>query len=95
MLMKMDFTLKELSLSDPPDHENVPGSSGAVELRDRRLVCVEYPAMIASVDKMLDTLGGEKTVSKVSSDKCSPKTHLHLKCLKPRILCSYFCCFSW
>ncbi|XP_059214426.1 general transcription factor 3C polypeptide 5 [Centropristis striata] len=61
--LKLDFTLKELSLSDPTE-DAVPGSSSSVELRDNRLVCVEYPALVANVDKMLETLGGEKAVTK-------------------------------
>lgn len=60
---KLDFTLKELSLSCSAEDE--VGSSSTVELRDRKLVCVEYPAVIKSVDKMLETLGGEQAVSKV------------------------------
>lgn len=63
--LKLDLTLKELSLSCLS--EAVRGSSSTVELRDRKLVCVEYPAVVHSVDKMLDTLGGEQTVSKVSA----------------------------
>lgn len=65
--VKLDFTLKELSLRCRT--EDVPGSSSTVELRDSRLVCVEYPAVVKSVDKMLETLGGEQTVSKVSAPK--------------------------
>lgn len=62
--LKLDFTLKELTLSS--QSEDVPGSSSTVELRDNKLVCVEYPAVVTSVDKMLETLGGEQAVSKVS-----------------------------
>ncbi|XP_047424934.1 general transcription factor 3C polypeptide 5 [Mugil cephalus] len=58
----LDFTLKELSICCQA--EDVPGSSSTVELRDNKLVCVEYPAVVSSVDKMLETLGGEQTVSK-------------------------------
>lgn len=64
--VKLDFTLKELTLSCQTEDVDVPGSSSSVELRDNRLVCVEYPAVVTSVDKMLETLGGEKTVSNVS-----------------------------
>ncbi|XP_029024968.1 general transcription factor 3C polypeptide 5 isoform X2 [Betta splendens] len=60
--MKLGFSLKELSLSRCTG--DVPGGSSTVELRDSRLVCVEYPAVIKSVDKVLETLGGEQTVSK-------------------------------
>lgn len=63
---KLNFTLKQLSLSAQSEQEDVPGSSSTVELRTSRLVCVEYPAVVNNVDKMLETLGGEQTVSKVS-----------------------------
>lgn len=62
--LKLDFTLKELTLSSKS--EDVPGSSSTVELRANKLVCVEYPAVVTNVDKMLETLGGEQAVSKVS-----------------------------
>lgn len=64
MELKLDFTLKELTLSG--QSEDVPGSSATVELRPDKLVCVEYPAVVTSVDKMLETLGGQQAVSKVS-----------------------------
>lgn len=64
---KLDFTLNELTLSGKS--EDVPGSSSTVELRPDRLVCVEYPAVITSVEKMLETLGGQPLVSKVSGNK--------------------------
>uniref|UniRef100_A0A3P8THM4 Ral transcription factor IIIC subunit 5 n=1 Tax=Amphiprion percula TaxID=161767 RepID=A0A3P8THM4_AMPPE len=60
--VKLEFALKELTLS--PQTDLVPGGSSSVELRDKRLVCVEYPAVVRSVDKMLETLGGEQTVTK-------------------------------
>ena len=63
--LKLDFILKELTLS-PQAEEAVPGSSSSVELQDQRLVCVEYPAVVSSADRMLETLGGERAVSKVS-----------------------------
>ncbi|XP_035246853.1 general transcription factor 3C polypeptide 5 [Anguilla anguilla] len=47
----------------------VPGTSAVLPLRqDCRLVCVEYPGLVVNVDKMLETLGGEKTVSKTFAD---------------------------
>ncbi|KAK9532861.1 hypothetical protein VZT92_010226 [Zoarces viviparus] len=61
---KLDFTLKELTLSCPTEDADVPGSSSSVVLQDNKLVCVEYPAVVNSVDKMLLTLGGVKAVSK-------------------------------
>uniref|UniRef100_A0A8C4ESC6 General transcription factor IIIC, polypeptide 5 n=1 Tax=Dicentrarchus labrax TaxID=13489 RepID=A0A8C4ESC6_DICLA len=62
--LKLDFTLKELTLSCQSDNVDVPGNSSTVELRDNRLVCVEYPAVVSSVDKMLETLGGEQAFTK-------------------------------
>lgn len=35
--------------------------------RERRLVCVEYPGGVRDVGKMLQTLGGEEGISRVSS----------------------------
>lgn len=64
--LKLDFTLKELTLSCRTEAVDVPGSSSIVELRDNKLMCVEYPAVVNSVDKMLETLGGAQAVSKVS-----------------------------
>lgn len=61
--LKLDFTLKDLTLSS--QSEDVPGSSSTVALRSNKFVCVEYPAVVANVDKMLETLGGEENVSKV------------------------------
>lgn len=64
--VKLDFTLKELTLSS--QSEDVPGSSSSVALRSNKFVCVEYPAVVTSVDKMLETLGGEENVSKVGKN---------------------------
>ncbi|KAJ8286299.1 hypothetical protein GJAV_G00036870 [Gymnothorax javanicus] len=36
--------------------------------QDCKLVCVEYPGRVINVDKMLETLGGEQTVSKTYAD---------------------------
>ncbi|XP_076140755.1 general transcription factor 3C polypeptide 5 isoform X1 [Alosa pseudoharengus] len=46
----------------------VPGNSATVSLPHTKLVCVEYPGVVINVDKMLDTIGGEKGVSKTYSD---------------------------
>lgn len=64
--LTLDFTLKELVISTRPEDADVPGSSITVPLQERRLACVEYPGVIRSVDKMLETLGGEKAITKVS-----------------------------
>lgn len=34
-------------------------------LSETRLVCIEYPALVNNVDKMLETVGGEQGLSKV------------------------------
>ncbi|XP_029941208.1 general transcription factor 3C polypeptide 5 [Salarias fasciatus] len=62
--LKLDFTLKELSLSGQPGAEGVPGGSSTLQVRENKLVCVDYPGVFSSVDKMLETLGGEQTVTK-------------------------------
>lgn len=70
--LKLDFTLKDLTLSS--QSEDVPGSSSTVALRSNKFVCVEYPAVVTNVDKMLETLGGEENLSKVGMhdrDECN------------------------
>lgn len=55
--------------TNAPANINAPvitGNSATVSLPDNRLVCVEYPGFVINVDKMLDTIGGEKGVSKVN-----------------------------
>ena len=37
-----------------------------VPIRRDKFVCIEYPGQVKNVDKMLETLGDEETVSKVS-----------------------------
>lgn len=59
---KVDLTLKELSLSATTQH--VPGNTGTLSLRGKKLVCVEYPALVQNLDRVLESLGGEQTVSK-------------------------------
>lgn len=45
-----------------------PKAAIPVDLRrERRLVCVEYPGVVRNEAKMLQTLGGEESVSRVSS----------------------------
>lgn len=64
--VKLDFTLKELTLSS--QSEDVPGSSSTVALQSNKFICVEYPAVVTNVDKMLETLGGEDILSKVGTN---------------------------
>lgn len=46
----------------------IPGSTAVLKIPQTcRLVCVEYPGYVKNVDKMLETVGGEKGVSKVRS----------------------------
>ncbi|XP_037548560.1 general transcription factor 3C polypeptide 5 [Nematolebias whitei] len=86
--VKVNFTLKELSFSGQSEG-SVPGSSRSLELRDKkRLVCVEYPAVVSSVDKMLETLGGEQTISKSFSD---PNRRLELRFRPQDPFCHYVC----
>ncbi|XP_027134438.1 general transcription factor 3C polypeptide 5 [Larimichthys crocea] len=86
--LKLDFTLKELTLSDRSEDVDVPGSSSTVELRDSKLVCVEYPAVVSSVDKMLDTLGGEQGVSKTFAH---PNRRLELRFRPQDPFCHSLC----
>uniref|UniRef100_A0A8C6UIN9 General transcription factor IIIC, polypeptide 5 n=1 Tax=Neogobius melanostomus TaxID=47308 RepID=A0A8C6UIN9_9GOBI len=58
----LDLRLKELSLSAPSDP--APGNSASLPLRGKRLVCVEYPAVIQNLQRALHSLGGERAVSK-------------------------------
>ncbi|KAM9338102.1 general transcription factor 3C polypeptide 5 [Symphorus nematophorus] len=86
--LKLDFTLKELTLSCQSEEVDVPGSSSTVELRDSKLVCVEYPAVVTSVDKMLETLGGEQTVSKTFAH---PNRRLELRYRPQDPFCHSLC----
>ncbi|MFT7817599.1 general transcription factor 3C polypeptide 5 [Arapaima gigas] len=55
----------------PEAEEGATSSGGAVVLsvpQRRRLVCVEYPGVVRRVDRALETLRGEKSVSKTYSD---------------------------
>ena len=63
-----NFTLKEITNTSQQDlGEEVPGSSATfIVPSDSKLVSVEYPGIISSVDMMLETVGGEKAVSKVN-----------------------------
>ncbi|XP_019959781.1 general transcription factor 3C polypeptide 5 [Paralichthys olivaceus] len=72
--LKLDFTLKELTCR--PEDRDVPGASSILELRDDRLVCVEYPAVVTSSNNMLETLGGERAVSKTFAN---PNRRLELR----------------
>uniref|UniRef100_A0A480YUL9 General transcription factor 3C polypeptide 5 n=1 Tax=Sus scrofa TaxID=9823 RepID=A0A480YUL9_PIG len=45
------------------------GGAVSVDLRhERRMVCVEYPGLVRDVSKMLLTLGGEESVSRIYAD---------------------------
>uniref|UniRef100_A0A3B4GS77 General transcription factor IIIC subunit 5 n=1 Tax=Pundamilia nyererei TaxID=303518 RepID=A0A3B4GS77_9CICH len=50
--------------------------SSTVELQDKKLVCVEYPGVFSSADRMLATLGGEPKVTKTYSN---PSKRLELR----------------
>ncbi|XP_068430354.1 general transcription factor 3C polypeptide 5 [Clinocottus analis] len=85
--LKLDFTLKQLTLSSEEDVE-VPGSSSRVVLWDNKLVCVEYPAVVNNADKMLETLGGEKAVSKTFAH---PNRRLELRFRPQDPFCHSLC----
>ncbi|KAM6984836.1 general transcription factor 3C polypeptide 5 [Aplochiton taeniatus] len=73
---KLKFSLKELTLeatssqsaSKDANDVGVPGSSATLQLPDCKFVCVEYPAVVSNVDRMLESVGGEKGVSKTYAD---------------------------
>ncbi|KAM9820490.1 general transcription factor 3C polypeptide 5 [Neosynchiropus ocellatus] len=73
---RLDCTLQELTISSTADSAAVPGSSATLELKDRRLVCVEYPGVVRNEDVMLQTLGGEQTLSSMFSN---PNRRLELR----------------
>ncbi|XP_042336368.1 general transcription factor 3C polypeptide 5 [Sceloporus undulatus] len=63
--------------ASPPSSSSETGDGGAIGApgtatpkleRDRRLVCVEYPGVVRSAEKMLLTLGGEEGVSRIYAD---------------------------
>ncbi|KAM7369279.1 hypothetical protein PAMP_013560 [Pampus punctatissimus] len=85
-ITKLDITLRELTLSCQA--EDVPGNSSTVELQDKKLVCVEYPAVVRNVNKMLDTLGGEQAVSKTFAH---PNRRLELRYRPQDPFCHSLC----
>uniref|UniRef100_A0A4W4E5G2 Transcription factor IIIC subunit 5 HTH domain-containing protein n=1 Tax=Electrophorus electricus TaxID=8005 RepID=A0A4W4E5G2_ELEEL len=44
------------------------GSTATLSLTDKKLVCVEYPGFVISVDNMLDSVGGEQALTKTYAD---------------------------
>uniref|UniRef100_A0A8C0GIB1 General transcription factor 3C polypeptide 5 n=1 Tax=Chelonoidis abingdonii TaxID=106734 RepID=A0A8C0GIB1_CHEAB len=54
--------------SDLPDPGGEQGSAVLELPRGPRLVCVEYPGLVRDVGKMLQTLGGERGVSRIYAD---------------------------
>ncbi|XP_059894075.1 general transcription factor 3C polypeptide 5 isoform X1 [Gadus macrocephalus] len=86
---KLRFTLKELKIStEGEDVSPGSGSSSAVKLHYNKLVCIEYPALIANVDKMLETIGGEKVLSKTYAD---PNRRLELRYRPKDPFCHSLC----
>lgn len=70
--MKMDKIITSNPASPRTEGESkdtavVSGNTATLILSDTNLVCVEYPGVVNSVDRMLDTIGGEEGVSKVIS----------------------------
>ncbi|XP_061655073.1 general transcription factor 3C polypeptide 5 [Phyllopteryx taeniolatus] len=86
--LKLGFTLKQLTFCGLNEQDNVSGSSSTLELRDNKLVCVEYPGLVSSVDKMLETLGGEKTLSETFSH---PNLRLELRFRPQDPFCHSLC----
>ncbi|XP_072310498.1 general transcription factor 3C polypeptide 5 [Eucyclogobius newberryi] len=76
--LRVGLSLKELTLSDQSDH--IPGKCACLPLRETRLVCVEYPAVIQNLSRALQSLGGEQTVSKTYAH---PNRRLELR-LRPQ-----------
>ncbi|CAL8317776.1 unnamed protein product [Lota lota] len=86
---KLRFTLKEMKIStESEDASPGPGSSAAVSLLYNKLVCVEYPALVANVDKMLETIGGVKVLSKTYAD---PSRRLELRFRPKDPFCHSLC----
>lgn len=50
------------------DEAVVLGNTATLALSDTNLVCVEYPAVVNNVNRMLDSIGGEQGVSKTYAD---------------------------
>ncbi|XP_055009385.1 general transcription factor 3C polypeptide 5 isoform X2 [Boleophthalmus pectinirostris] len=75
---RVDLSLKELSLS--AQSPQIPGNCACLPLQGTRLVCVEYPAVIQNLNRALESLGGEHTVSKTYAN---PNRRLELR-LRPQ-----------
>ncbi|XP_077353459.1 general transcription factor 3C polypeptide 5 [Festucalex cinctus] len=86
--VQLGFKLEELTFSDLNNQNNVPGSSSTLELQKNKLLCVEYPALVSNVDKMLETLGGEATVSETFSQ---PNRRLELRYRPQDPFCHCLC----
>uniref|UniRef100_A0A3B3ZSE1 Uncharacterized protein n=1 Tax=Periophthalmus magnuspinnatus TaxID=409849 RepID=A0A3B3ZSE1_9GOBI len=59
---------------------HIPGNCACLPLRENRLVCVEYPAVIQNLDRALESLGGEHNMSKTYAN---PNRRLELR-LRPQ-----------
>ncbi|XP_018588457.1 general transcription factor 3C polypeptide 5 [Scleropages formosus] len=55
-------------MSSAGDTERSPEGTAVLNVSQRRLVCVEYPGVVRHLDRALETLRGEKGVSKTYSD---------------------------
>ncbi|XP_077478526.1 general transcription factor 3C polypeptide 5 [Stigmatopora argus] len=86
--LKLGLTLKELTFCALNEQDDAFRRSTTLELPDNKLLNVEYPAIISSVDKMLDTLGGEKTVSQTYSN---PNLRLELRYRPQDPFCHFLC----
>ncbi|XP_056157759.1 general transcription factor 3C polypeptide 5 [Lampris incognitus] len=86
--LNLNFSFKEMNPTSQPGGVGLPGGSSTVDLVDNKLVCVEYPAVVADVDKMLDTVGGEEGVSKTYGD---PNRRLELRFRSQDPFCHSLC----
>lgn len=86
---KAKFTLREMQISSRPEpRAHAAGGSSAVRLQQRRLVCVDYPAAVSRVDKMLETVGGEQGLGKTYAD---PSRRLELRFRPQDPFCHSLC----
>ncbi|XP_077442446.1 general transcription factor 3C polypeptide 5 [Vanacampus margaritifer] len=86
--VQLGFKLEELTFTDLHNQDNVPGSSSTLDLRGNKLVCVEYPALVSNVNKMLETLGGAATVSETFAQ---PNRRLELRYRPQDPFCHSLC----
>lgn len=93
---KLKFTLKELvleattsqSASKDGSNVDIPGNSATLQFAECKFVCVEYPAVVSNVDRMLESVGGEQGMSKTYADS-SRRLELRFRPQDP--FCHFLC----